>query len=91
MANSGSFKKGDGRARKPKGATNKVNGLLKDMILQALSNVGGTSYLETQATANPTAFMTLVGRVLPMQVKEGGDDPRVPPTVVHHIYEGANQ
>jgi hypothetical protein len=28
-----------------------------------------------------------VGRVLPLQVKEGGDDPKVP-TVVKHVHEG---
>lgn len=86
MANSGSFKKGDGRPRKPKGATNKLTTALKDMILQALSDAGGTAYLVKQSKANPNAFLALVGRVLPLQVKEGGDDPRVP-TVVNHIYE----
>jgi hypothetical protein len=62
-----------------------VPAALKDMILQALANVGGVSYLEKHAQATPTAFLTLVGRVLPLQVKEGGDDPKVPvsTTVVH--------
>lgn len=86
MANSGSFKKGDGRPRKPRGAPNKLTTALKDMILQALSDAGGTSYLAAQATANPNAFLALVGRVLPLQVKDGGADPRVP-TVVNHIHE----
>jgi hypothetical protein len=88
MANSGTFKKGDGRTRKPKGTPNKVNALLKDMILQALSDAGGTVYLAKQAKENPNAFMALVGRVLPLQVKEGGDDPRMP-TIVNHHYEDA--
>ena len=70
-----------------KGTPNKVTGTLKDMILQALSNAGGTTYLETQAAKNPNAFLALVGRVLPLQVKEGGDDPRVPTTIVKHVYE----
>lgn len=85
MANSGAFKKGDGRARKPRGATNKLTTALKDMILQSLANVGGTAYLEAQATANPNAYLSLIGRVLPLQVKDGGDDPKVP-TVVNHIH-----
>lgn len=71
---------------RPKGSQNKITKALKDMILQALANAGGESYLETQATKNPVAFMALVGRVLPLQVKDGGDDPRVP-TVVKHVYE----
>lgn len=72
--------------RRP-GSPNKVTSALKDMILQALANSGGVSYLEAQATANPNAFLALVGRVLPLQVKEGGDDPRVPATNVTHVYE----
>ncbi|MEY4385596.1 MAG: hypothetical protein RLY20_879 [Verrucomicrobiota bacterium] len=87
MANSGSFKKGDGRARKPKGTPNKLTTALKDMILQALANKGGVTYLEAQADVNPNAFLALVGRVLPLQVKEGGDDPTVPTTIVRHVYE----
>lgn len=70
------------------GTPNKLTRALKDMILQALANKGGVTYLEAQADTNPNAFMTLVGRVLPLQVKDGGDDPRVPATVVNHIYEG---
>lgn len=66
------FKKGQGG--RPKGVPNKFTGELKDMILQALSGAGGTEYLQKQATDNPAAFMTLVGKVLPLQVtgKDGG-------------------
>lgn len=68
------------------GTRNKVTGALKDMILQALSNVGGTQYLETQAHDNPNAFLQLVGKVLPLQVKQDGADPVVPAAVIHeHI------
>ena len=70
--------KGKKTGGRQKGTANKVTGALKDMILQALANKGGVAYLETQATANPNAFLALVGRVLPLQVKEGGDDPQVP-------------
>jgi hypothetical protein len=44
------------------------------MILGALTAKGGQAYLEQQADKNPVAFMTLVGKVLPMQVtgSEGG-------------------
>lgn len=69
---------GERRGGRKRGTPNKVTGALKDMVLQALANVGGTDYLETQATENPNAFLTLVGKVLPLQVKQGGDDPRVP-------------
>lgn len=56
-----------GKGRK-KGVPNKVTGALKDMILTALDDAGGVDYLKKQATENPTAFLTLVGKVLPMQV-----------------------
>jgi hypothetical protein len=51
-----------------KGVPNKVTGALKDMVLQALAGAGGVEYLQKQATENPTAFLTLVGKVLPLQV-----------------------
>lgn len=52
-----------------KGIPNKVTRELKEMILEALDNAGGVAYLAEQAEKNPSAFMTLVGKVLPMQVK----------------------
>ncbi len=57
-----------------KGTPNKVTASLKDMILQALDQQGGAEYLYRQADEYPAAFMTLVGKVLPMQVTgaEGG-------------------
>lgn len=78
------FAKGDGRPRRTKGVPNKVTGALKDMILQALSNAGGVEYLMEQAKSQPSAFMALVGRVLPLQVKEGGPDPQVPVNITHN-------
>ena len=48
-----------------KGATNKTTAELKEMILGALSEVGGQAYLVRQALDNPNAFMTLVGKVVP--------------------------
>lgn len=62
-----------GRGR-PKGAANKVTKALKDMVLHALEDAGGQAYLSRQANENPTAFMTLVGKVLPLQVEGAGKD-----------------
>lgn len=80
------FKKGEGG--RPKGTKNKATAALKDMILQALSNAGGVTYLEQQAKKNPNAFMQLVGRVLPLQMKDGGKDPVVPAPVIHEHVDG---
>jgi hypothetical protein len=59
---------------RPKGSKNKNTAAVKDMVLAALSNVGGEKYLERQAEENPTAFLTLVGKVIPTQVNHGGHD-----------------
>lgn len=62
---------------RPKGTPNKTTALLKDAILQAAGAAhkeGMVGYLTQQATDNPTAFMSLLGKVLPMQVtgEDGG-------------------
>lgn len=54
---------------RPRGVPNKVNGDVKAMVLGALEQVGGQQYLAEQAEANPTAFMSLVGKVLPREMK----------------------
>lgn len=51
-----------------KGVPNKLTADVKAMILQALGEAGGAKYLLTQAQTNPNAFLTLVGKVLPMTV-----------------------
>lgn len=57
--------KSGGRQR---GTPNKTTSALKDMILQALDEAGGVDYLVAQAAECPTAFLSLVGRVLPLSV-----------------------
>ena len=56
------------------GTPNKFSANLRAMILNALSEAGGEEYLARQANENPAAFLTLLGKVLPMQVtgNEGG-------------------
>ena len=80
-ATSGSFQPGDKRAGRPPGVPNKVTTALKDMILQALDGAGGVEYLKVQAVSNPNAFLSLVGRVLPLQVTDGEGKPVVPATL----------
>ena len=67
---------------RPKGAPNKVTAQLKEMILAALDKAGGEQYLLTQANANPTAFLTLIGKVLPLQVS---GDPDGAPFVIQIV------
>lgn len=59
---------------RPKGIQNKATRQIKDMIIAALDQAGGAEYLARQAEENPGPFMTLIGKVLPMQLTgEGGD------------------
>jgi len=51
-----------------KGTPNKVTGDVKAMVLDALERAGGVDYLLTQSANNPNAFLTLVGKVLPLTV-----------------------
>lgn len=51
-----------------KGTPNKFTKELKNMILGALEDVGGQAYLAEQAKKNPTAFMALIGKVLPKDI-----------------------
>ena len=57
------------------GSVNKINADLKEMILGALSDVGGRDYLALRAKDTPAAFLTLVGKVLPMQLAGEGGGP----------------
>lgn len=67
-------KPGERRGGRKKGVPNKLTGQLKDMILGALEDAGGQEYLKLQAVNNPNAFLSLVGKVLPLQVtgSQGG-------------------
>lgn len=66
---------------RPKGVPNKNTALLKDAILKAAQAAGGggdqglVNYLTAQATETPAAFMSLLGKVLPMQVVGDEDNP----------------
>ena len=61
-------------AGRPKGSLGKENRDIKEMILGALSDVGGRKYLAECARKQPAAFLTLVGKVLPLQIAATNDD-----------------
>lgn len=71
ISSRGGKREGSGR---PKGSLDKGNSLIRDMIVQALSQVGGVDYLAHQAEQSPSAFLSLIGKVMPVQV-EGTDTP----------------
>jgi hypothetical protein len=68
--------RGNAGKGRPKGAKNRATKELKEMILGALDAAGGVDYLEARAKDPRTAsaFLTLVGKVLPMTVQGPGAD-----------------
>lgn len=62
-----------------KGSLNKVTKALKDMILGALDKAGGEAYLLERANDPKTqaAFLTLVGKVLPITLQGDKEAPIV--------------
>lgn len=72
------FKNGNqaGKSGRPKGTKNKVTAELKQMILDALDQAGGTGYLLGCATEDKTraAFLSLIGKVLPMTILGPGEN-----------------
>lgn len=62
-------KEGKKTGGRVKGTPNKTTKELKDLIRGALDKVGGLDYLAKQADENPVAFMSLLGRILPAEIK----------------------
>ena len=62
------------KSGKTRGRPKKKPLTVKDMLLSALQGAGGAAYLTKQAEENPRAFLSLLGKVLPMQVtgEDGG-------------------
>lgn len=57
-----------------KGSLNSKSIELKTMIQGALNDAGGREYLVQQARENPTAFLTLVGKIIPRDYNLGGQE-----------------
>lgn len=54
---------------RPAGAQNRIPAEIKDLIRGALEEAGGQDYLVRQANANPVAFLGLLGKIIPQEVK----------------------
>lgn len=77
MAGKGQPKSGG----RQKGSTNKLTADVKDMILAALTEVGGVEYLVKQAQTNSTSFNVLLGKVMPTQLTGKDGAPLTPPVI----------
>lgn len=51
------------------GTRNHMPKELKELIRSALDEAGGQAYLVNQAKTNPSAFMTILGKIIPQDVK----------------------
>lgn len=61
-------------AGRPKGSLDKGNAAIRDLIVSALDELGGVQYLKDTALSHPAAFLSLIGKTMPLQVTgEGGD------------------
>lgn len=63
-------------AGRPAGSLDKGNKLIREMVVQALEDAGGVTYLAERAKDPRTAsaFLALIGKVMPVQVtgEDGG-------------------
>lgn len=66
--------RGNAGKGRPKGAANKLTKTIKEAIELSFEKVGGADYLARMAEEQPSAYMTLLGKVLPTQVtgEDGG-------------------
>ena len=62
---------------RPKGCKNKVPSDIKAMVIGALEKGGGQLWLEKQMDLNPTAFMTLLGKIIPTTLQGPGEDGKI--------------
>lgn len=67
-------KPGERRGGRQKGVPNKLTRTIKQAIEQAFEEAGGAAYLVQMAEEQPTAFMTLLGKVLPTQMEHSNPD-----------------
>lgn len=76
--------RGNAGKGRPKGSPNRITADVKRAILDAAEAAGGkggiVGYLTLQAAENPTAFMSLLGKVLPLTLAGDADAP-----IVHRI------
>jgi hypothetical protein len=72
-----------------KGTPNKISSALKEAILDAAEQAGGedgtVGYLVAQAHANPTAFMSLLGKVLPTTLTGGTEKDDAPLEIISRV------
>lgn len=64
-------------AGRPKGSLDKGNALIREMIVESLHGLGGVEYLKATAKSHPAAYLSLIGKVMPVQLAGDGGGPMV--------------
>jgi hypothetical protein len=64
----GETRRGNAGKGRKKGVPNKLTGAVKEMVREALDQAGGVDYLKRQAKESPTAFLALVGKLIPAEI-----------------------
>lgn len=75
---------------RPKGSKNKMTIAIKDVIRQALEEVGGKDYLVGVAHTNPSIFCNLVARCIPHDPK-GNEEGAAPLTLNFTVAEAVKE
>ena len=57
------------RGGRKKGVPNRITSDIRNAISQAFSKAGGVNYLVEQSRLNPQAVLTLLGKIVPAEVK----------------------
>lgn len=66
---------------RPKGSLDRGGAQIREMIVTALTDLGGPKYFVHVAKTRPDAFLMLIGKLLPTQVTGPNNTPLVPPSI----------
>lgn len=66
---------------RPKGSLDRGGAQIREMIVTALTDLGGSKYFVHVAKTRPDAFLMLIGKLLPTQVTGPNNTPLVPPSI----------
>ena len=83
----GRFEKGRPIGR-PRGSQNKATKAVKAALLQAFDEVGGVDYLVEVARSDPRTFCTLLGKLLPAELKVEASSDSLPVVVIRDYAGG---
>lgn len=90
---SGRFKpgtSGNPRGRK-RGVPNTLTADLRTMIREALEAEGGVAYLRWAAREEPRAFLALLGRLIPAEVRAAVESDSIPTVVIRDFSARASE